>query len=138
MTDHSVSQARADAEAGRAWHAIEGLRRILERDPANADALAMLQAVLTDLFAKGSQACKDGRLGPAVWCFTLLAEYGAPREQLRANRDALVAVMLARHGRCECRTRARSPARLPSAACPRSGESPGASGRRTAGTRSRR
>lgn len=96
MTDPSLSQARADAEAGRAWHAIEGLRRILGRDPANADAVALAQAVLTDIFAKGNQAYKDGRLGPAAWCFALLAEYGAPREQLRANRDALVAVMLQR------------------------------------------
>lgn len=96
MIDPSLFQARADAEAGRAWHAIEELRRILGRDPANADAAALSQAVLTDIFAKGTQAYKDGRLELAVWCFALLAEHGAPREQLCANRDALVAVMLRR------------------------------------------
>lgn len=96
MTDPSLFQARADAEAGRMWHAIEGLRGVLNRDPANANAVALSNALLADAFAKGNEAYKDGRLGLAVWCFALLAEHGAPREQLRVNRDALVEMLLRR------------------------------------------
>ncbi|KAA0593844.1 hypothetical protein J2848_005792 [Azospirillum lipoferum] len=96
MTDPRLLQARTDAEAGRAWHAMEGLRHILQRDPANADALALSGAVLTNIFAKGSEAYRGGRLGEAVCCFVLLAEYGAPRESFRANCEALVSMILQR------------------------------------------
>lgn len=96
MTAPSLHQARADAEAGRAWHAIEGLRRILGRDPANADAVALSKAVLTDVFTRGNEAYAKGQLGLAAWCFALLADHGAPRDPLCANRDALVAMMLRR------------------------------------------
>ena len=96
MTAPSLHQTRADAEAGRAWHAIEGLRRILERDPANADAVALSKTVLTDVYMKGNEAYAKGRLGLATWCFALLADHGAPRDPLRANRDTLVTMMLQR------------------------------------------
>ncbi|WP_377806233.1 hypothetical protein ABNQ38_06000 (plasmid) [Azospirillum sp. A29] len=96
MTDPRLLQARIDAEAGRDWHAMAGLRHILQRDPANADALALSTAVLTGVFAKGSEAYRGGRLGEAVWRFVLLAEYGAPRDPLRANCEALVSMILQR------------------------------------------
>ena len=53
MTDSSLHQARAEVDAGRVWHAIEILRRIVVRNPENADALALSSALLTDVFAKG-------------------------------------------------------------------------------------
>ena len=96
MTEHRLLQARTDARAGRVWHAMEGLRHILQRDPANADALALSKTVLADIFAKGSEAYRGGRLGEAVCCFVLLAEYGAPREAFRANCDILVSMILRR------------------------------------------
>ena len=96
MTDHRLMQARAVAEAGRPWHAMAGLRHILQRDPSNADALALSKAVLNGIFAKGSEAYRSGRLGEAVWCFVLLAEYGTPREPLRANCEALASSILRR------------------------------------------
>ncbi|MBY6261984.1 hypothetical protein EI613_08605 [Azospirillum sp. 412522] len=94
MTDPRLLQVRAVAEAGRPWHAMVGLRYILQRDPANADALALSTEVLTGIFAKGSEAYRNGRLREAVWCFFLLAEYGTPREPLRANCEALVSSIL--------------------------------------------
>lgn len=96
MTDSSLSQARADAEAGRMWHAIEGLRRVLKRDPADADAVALLNILLNDVFVRGSEAYEGGRLGLAAWCFTLLAEHGAPPEPLCANRAVLIGMLLRR------------------------------------------
>lgn len=96
MIDPSLSQARADAEAGRVWHAIVELRRLLDRQPGNAEAVALSNTLLTDLFAKGGQAYKDGRLGFAAWCFALLAEHGAPRERFRVGLDALLGVLLRR------------------------------------------
>lgn len=96
MTDASFLQARTDAEAGRPWHAMEGLRRILQRDPANRDAVALSKAVLTDVFAKGSDAYRHGRLAVAGWCSVLLAEYGSPSAPLRANCDAMISMILQR------------------------------------------
>ncbi len=96
MTDSSLHQARAEVDAGRVWHAIEILRRIVVRNPENADALALSSALLTDVFAKGGKAYKDGRLGLAAWCFSLLAELGEPREPLSASRDAVVSLLLRR------------------------------------------
>lgn len=96
MTDPCLHQARTDAEAGRLWHAMEGLRRVLQRSPANADAVALSKMVLTDIVAKGSDAYQHGRLAVAVWYSVLLAEYGAPREPLRKSCEAVVSMMLRR------------------------------------------
>ncbi|KAA0570574.1 hypothetical protein [Azospirillum sp. Sh1] len=96
MTDPSLLQARTDAEAGRPWHAMEGMLRLLQRDPANADARALSAAVLTGLFVKGSNAYRAGRLLEALWCFVPLAEYGAPCDSFRTNCDILVSMILQR------------------------------------------
>lgn len=96
MTDASFLQVRTDAEAGRPWHAMEGLQRILQRDPGNTDAVELSKTVLTDIFAKGSDAYRHGRLEVAVWCFVLLAEYGAPRDTFRTNCEAMISMILQR------------------------------------------
>ncbi|WP_049975844.1 hypothetical protein [Azospirillum sp. B506] len=96
MTDPSFLQARTDADAGRPWHAMEGVWRVLQRDRTHAGAVALSQALLNDLVTKGNEAYKAGRLDVAVWCFALLAEYGAPRDPLRANRDAMISMILQR------------------------------------------
>ncbi|PWC87975.1 hypothetical protein TSH100_08775 [Azospirillum sp. TSH100] len=75
---------------------MEGALRILRRDPANADARALSAAVLTGIFVTGSKAYGAGRFLEALWCFVLLAEYGAPREVFRTNCHILVSMILQR------------------------------------------
>lgn len=96
MTDPNLLQARTDAEAGRPWHAMERVLRVLQRDPGNADAIALSTPLLTGIFARGSDAYRAGRLGEALWCFTLLAEYGSSGETFRSNCGVLIPMILRR------------------------------------------